>query len=169
MRQELKCSTERYANIDSCTLSRRFISRWSFSLWKNVTKEHISLLNQRLSNYRKYTLKRLFLLGWCAYCHQRGKRIRTIRKLFRSWRKVFDQKKHDRELLSIARQKVSRSRRGRCLQQWQSATYQSLVVHAYQIHRINEYIRTSRVLWFPHLWIRRSPYLVLISSWKLVG
>lgn len=171
MRQKLKRSTTACTstNINSYTLSRRFISRWSFSLWKNVTKDQISLLNRRVTQYRNNTLKRLCLRGWCSYCHERGRRIRHVRKFFRSWRKVFDRKKCDLKLLSIGKDVVERSRRARCLRQWQSATRQCVMVHAHQVHRIEKYIRTSPVLWFPHRWIRQSPYLMLMSVWKMVG
>lgn len=64
---------------------------------------------------------------------------------------------------------VAHVRSKRALMKWKNVMCLSLILHAYQLHRIVQYIQKSPYLYLPPTFVQQSDRLFLIQYWKLVS
>lgn len=121
-----------------------------------IESNHERLLNHHLQH-------------WYRFSQSRGKRIKMMNVVWRGWKAALVQHRADLSMLKKARRMLQTVRSKRALMKWKNAMRLSLILHAYQLHRIVQYIEKAPYLYLPPTFVYQSDRLLLIQYWKLVS
>jgi len=121
-----------------------------------IESNHERLLNHHLQH-------------WYRFSQSRGKRINMMNVVWRGWKAALIQHRTDLSMLKKARRTLQTVRSNRSLMKWKNAMRLSLILHAYQLRHIVQYIEKSPYLYLPPTFVHQSDRLLLIQYWKLVS
>jgi len=162
-------STKRgcYSDNNDSALSRKVIQRKYLLLWRRMAVQWD--LHQKVAlETHAHRLAKFHLNEWYRFSRTRGKRMKLLSRSIYIWKDAINRNRSEKRLLIEARRAIQHVRARQCVKLWIEAMQSSFILHAYQLHRINRYVRYSPHLCLPVSFTHQSSRLLLIYSWKSV-